>query len=136
VAIASAAHQAIPGLCVRAGITSAVFHRQVEQGVIAPTSTMSLPLHPLLLYFGLASLAILLVLVWQIRRGAAPGRPALIFCVLQSAVMLLLELLRAIPRPSVLMTAIPLAVLVASLAAVVAGSLRSGPATIAARRAH
>lgn len=119
---------AIPGLCVRVGITSAVFHRHVEQGLIPTTSALSLPLHPLPLYFAAASLGTLAVLTWQIRRGAAPGRPALVFCILQSLAMLILEPLRAIPRPSVLMTAIPLAVLAVALAATVARTMRDSRA--------
>jgi prolipoprotein diacylglyceryltransferase len=67
----------------------------------------SLPAHPLPLYFGLASVATLGVLVLLLRRGAPPGTLLAAFCVLRPAAKLALEPLRAPERGGFLMVVIP-----------------------------
>jgi phosphatidylglycerol:prolipoprotein diacylglycerol transferase len=89
---------------------------QVAQGLIDATSPFSLPTHPLPLYFALAGLALLALLVRLLRRGAASGSLLLTFGFVWPVVKLSLEQLRADPRPGMLMTLIPSAVLVVALA--------------------
>jgi phosphatidylglycerol---prolipoprotein diacylglyceryl transferase len=98
-------------LCMRFGPGSEAYHQQLGLGLISPYETLSLPVHPLAAYFGIASLLTLAVLVVLLRRGAAPGTCLAVFCVLRPAAKLALESLRAMPRPAPLMVGIPTVVL-------------------------
>lgn len=95
----------------RYGPGSEPFHLQLAAGVIPATSTLSLPVHPLPLYFALASLGTLAMLVWLLRRDAPPGTLLLAFCILRPATKLALEPLRAEPALAWLMIGIPMATL-------------------------
>lgn len=102
------------------GRGSEAYHQQLGLGLISPYDTVSLPVHPLAAYFGIASLLTLAVLVVLLRRGAAPGTCLAVFCVLRLAAKLALEPLRAMPRPAPLMVGIPTVVLVTTCLVVVA----------------
>jgi len=60
-------------------------------------------------------LAMLGVLLWLLHRHAAPGALLAVFLVLEPATKLLLEPLRATPRPPLLMVGIPATILVGTL---------------------
>lgn len=105
-------------LCMRFGPGSEAYHQQLGLGLISPYEAVSLPVHPLAAYFGIASLLTLAVLVVLLRRGAATGTCLAVFCVLRPAAKLALEPLRAMPRPAPLMVGIPTFVLVATCLAV------------------
>jgi phosphatidylglycerol:prolipoprotein diacylglycerol transferase len=95
----------------RYGPGTEAFHLQLAAGHLSPTSTVSLPVHPLPLYFALASLGTLAILVWLLRRAAPPGTLLLTFCLLRPATKLALEPLRAEPALPWLMIGIPAATL-------------------------
>jgi phosphatidylglycerol:prolipoprotein diacylglycerol transferase len=102
---------------------SEVFADQVTMGLISPTSPASLPVHPLPLYFSLASLVTTATLVLLLRRGAKPGTLLATFCILRPLAKLALEPLRADPRPGLLMTAIPMTVLATACIVLAVGQL-------------
>lgn len=106
--------------CIRLPPGTDAYNRQLGDRLITLGDPLSLPAHPLPLYFAAGSLAILLVLFQLHRRHAPPGTMLLAACVLGSAGKLLLEPLRAEPRPHGLMLGIPAAVLV--VASVVAAT--------------
>ena len=91
----------------RYGPGTEAFHLQLAAGLIPPTSALSLPVHPLPLYFALASLGTLAVLVRLLRRESPPGMLLLTFCLLRPATKLALEPLRAEPALPWLMIGIP-----------------------------
>jgi prolipoprotein diacylglyceryltransferase len=117
------------GWCYGPG--SEAFHLQLATGLIPPTSTLSLPVHPLPLYFALASLGTLAAFVWLLRRDAPPGTLLLVFCLVRPATKLALEPLRAEPALPWLMIGIPattLAIAVTIGLALVLRRLRLGRA--------
>ena len=115
----------------RYGPGSEAFQLQVAAGALSPTSPLSLPVHPLPLYFALASLATLALLLWLLGRGAPPGTLLLAFCILRPAAKLGLEPLRADPAQPWLMVAIPAATLAsAAIAGAVVLFRRLSPAAL------
>jgi phosphatidylglycerol---prolipoprotein diacylglyceryl transferase len=120
-------------LCMRFGPGSEAYHQQLGLGLISPYDTLSLAVHPLAAYFGIASLLTLAVLVVLLRRGAAPGTCLAVFCVLRPAAKLALEPLRAMPRPAPLMVGIPTVVLVTTCLVVVSGWWRRRARGVAIR---
>jgi prolipoprotein diacylglyceryltransferase len=104
--------------CPRFPPGSEAYNQQLRDGLISLDATASLPAHPLPVYFAVASLLTLGVLLWELRRRAPAGTLLAAFCVLRPAAKLALEPLRANPSPSALMTLIPLAVLGCTLAAI------------------
>jgi len=108
----------------RYGPGTEAFHLQLAAGIISPASTLSLPVHPLPLYFALASLGTLAVLVWLLRRAAPPGMLLLTFCLLRPATKLALEPLRAEPALPWLMIGIPAITLAVAIAVAVPLLLR------------
>lgn len=104
-------------LCMTYGPGTAPFAYQVAYDGLDSGATESLPMHPLPVYFALASLVTLAVLVWMLRRGAPVGELLLVFAILRPVSKLLLEQLRGEPRPGPFMTLIPATVL--SIAATV-----------------
>jgi hypothetical protein len=108
----------------RYGPGSEAFHLQLSAGVIPPTSTLSLPVHPLPLYFALASLCTLALLVSLLRRDGPPGTLLLVFCLVRPTTKLALEPLRAEAALPWLMVGIPAATLVVASTASVALLLR------------
>lgn len=99
----------------RYGPGTEAFRLQLAAGLIPETSTLSLPVHPLPLYFALASLGTLAILLWLVRRAAPPGTLLLTFCLLRPATKLALEPLRAEPALPWLIVGIPAATLGAAL---------------------
>ncbi len=112
-------------LCLTWPPGSEPFREQLTAGMIPLGAVASLPAHPLPLYFALASLGTLGVLLVLLARGAALGALLLAFCILRPAAKLALEPVRAGDGGGVLMVAIPAGVL-----AVTCGVL----ATLLARR--
>jgi phosphatidylglycerol:prolipoprotein diacylglycerol transferase len=110
--------------CLRYPPGTEVYARQVQRGLIADTSATSLPAHPLPLYFALASLATLAILLWLLRRRVPVGTLLAVFCILRPLAKLSLEPLRADPRPAALMLGIPAAVLGTTLAVLAVRSVR------------
>jgi phosphatidylglycerol:prolipoprotein diacylglycerol transferase len=74
---------------------SYVYLRQLEDGVLPPGATRSLPVHPLPLYFMLAGFGIAVFLLWLRPRKDYDGQLALVFLLLFSVSSALLEPLRA-----------------------------------------
>lgn len=111
-------------VCMRFPTGSEAYNRQLRDGLIALTDGRSLPAHPLPLYFGATSIAIGLVLLVMARRRAPSGMMLLVGAILASAAKLVLETLRAEPRPPGIMFAIPETVLVAGCVVLVALYLR------------
>ncbi len=111
-------------LCWRYGPGTESFSYQVRAGLIPSDSVLSQPAHPLPLYFALASLLTLGILVWLLRRGAPAGALLLAFGILRPLAKLSLEPLRAFPRPPGLMIGIPASVLVCSVAAIIVWRFR------------
>jgi len=97
--------------CPRYPSGTQAYERQFRDGLISLSDQVSLPAHPLPVYFALTSLLTLGILIWLLRRQAPPGAPLAVFCILRPLSKLLLEPLRAMPRQGDLMIAIPLGVL-------------------------
>lgn len=111
--------------CLRLPMGTETYLGQLETGLISIGTPLSLPVHPLPVYFALASLATLGVLLWLLRRDAPPGSLLATFCVLRPLAKLGLEPLRASTgRNAGLMIAIPLGVLVTTVAVLVTGLVR------------
>jgi len=111
--------------CLRYPSGTDAYLAQVRSGRLAGTEPMSLPAHPLPIYFGVSALAILAVLLWLLLvRKAPPGALLAAYLVLEPATKLLLEPLRANPRPPGLMVGIPLTILVGTLLILVRTWLR------------
>jgi prolipoprotein diacylglyceryltransferase len=100
--------------CLRFPPGSETYNAQLRAEVITLAAPVSLPAHPLPLYFAAASILTLIVLLWLLRRGAPAGALLAAFCLLRPLAKLALEPLRASTPsgPSGLMLAIPLGVLV------------------------
>jgi len=116
--------------CLRYPPGSEAYTAQLSDDLIPASAPLSLPAHPLPLYFAASSLVILGVLLWLYRRGAPQGALLATFCILEPLVKLMLEPLRATPRPPALMVGIPLSVLTVSSIVLVAKYRR----IVAARR--
>ncbi|MEW5884839.1 MAG: prolipoprotein diacylglyceryl transferase family protein, partial [Armatimonadota bacterium] len=71
------------------------FYYQVTRGQIAPSAEAPLPVHPLQIYFIIAALITLGVIVWQLNRVEEAGLPYLTFFAMFFASTLILEPLRA-----------------------------------------
>jgi phosphatidylglycerol:prolipoprotein diacylglycerol transferase len=82
-------------ICWRFPSNTEVYRIQVTQGLILPTSPLTLPVHPLQIYFGVAGLVVLGVLLWLLRRGAPAGALLTTFLFLYPLAQLALEPLRA-----------------------------------------
>jgi len=100
-------------LCFRYPAGTEAYDAQVRAGLLPVTSALSLPAHPLPVYFMLASLALLPILL-RLRRARA-GSILLLFCIVNPLTKLCLEPLRASPHPGPLMVAIPAVVLTMGL---------------------
>ena len=98
--------------CMRFPPESEAYGAQLEHNLISPGDLLSLPAHPLPVYFAVASLLTLAVLLWLLRRGAPAGTMLATFCILRPLTKLSLEPLRAVPRPGALMLGIPATVLI------------------------
>jgi phosphatidylglycerol:prolipoprotein diacylglycerol transferase len=106
--------------CPRYGPQSDAWHEQFRHGMVDVSQLVSLPVHPLPVYFGLASLATLGILLWLLRRGTAPGTLLATFCILRPATKLAFEPLRAPVVSDPLLTQIPVVVLTVTLLVVCA----------------
>lgn len=91
---------------------SSAWNSQVAAGQIADSAALSLPVHPLQLYFAAASLAVALFVWWLAGRTTVPGQAALVFLLLDGLAKLGLETLRGEP-----MAHLQLAALVTAVAA-------------------
>jgi prolipoprotein diacylglyceryltransferase/outer membrane protein assembly factor BamD (BamD/ComL family) len=111
-------------LCWRYPPNTEAFTQQVRAGLIGLDASTSLPAHPLPLYFALGSLATLVVLVWLLRRDAAPGVMLATFGILWPLSKLALESLRGKPEPAWLMLGLPTMVLVVTSATLLAAAVR------------
>ena len=119
--------------CLRYPQGTDAYVAQVRTGLLGGSEPLSLPAHPLPIYFGASALGILVVLLWLLRRKAAPGALLAAFLVLEPASKLLLEPLRASPRPPGLMVGIPVTILVGTLLVVgtrIRRAMRRAPAPI------
>jgi prolipoprotein diacylglyceryltransferase len=101
--------------CLRYPRGTDAYLAQVSAGLLGGSEPLSLPAHPLPIYFAASALAMLGVLLWLLHRHAAPGALLAVFLVLEPATKLLLEPLRATPRPPLLMVGIPATILVGTL---------------------
>jgi phosphatidylglycerol:prolipoprotein diacylglycerol transferase len=101
--------------CLRYPRGTDAYLAQVGTGLLRGSEPFSLPAHPLPIYFAASALAMLGVLLWLLRHQAAPGALLAAFLVLEPATKLLLEPLRATPRPPTLMVGIPATILVGTL---------------------
>lgn len=103
-------------LCVRYSFGTEPYALQRSAGLIDEGALLSLPVHPLPLYFGAAAAATLFVLLLLLRRGAPPGVLLAVFCILEPLSKLALEPLRASTRgrPTGLMLAVPATLLIAT----------------------
>jgi prolipoprotein diacylglyceryltransferase len=106
--------------CVRLSPNSEGYLAQLEAGLISRSSPLSLPVHPLPAYFALASLLTLGVLLWLLRRRAAPGSLLAAFCILRPLAKLVLEPLRASGSLGSLVI-VPLGVLLTTAGVLLAG---------------
>ena len=114
---------------------SEAYFWQLSHSLIASSAAVTLPVHPLPLYFGATALGTLFVLLRLLRQNAPPGSLLLAFAVLRPASKLALEQLRAFERPEpLLMLGIPAATLVAALATLAVIGLRRLRATGGAER--
>lgn len=112
------------------------YDAQIRDGLISGAESLSLPAHPLPVYFAASALVILAVLLWLHRRKAAPGMLLATFCVLEPATKLALEALRADPRPPALMVGIPLTVLLVGATALALAYLRRAQVRTESRISH
>ncbi len=78
---------------------SPAWNAHLKAGLIDAHAAWSLPVHPLQVYFGLASLGTALFLLWFRRRRAYEGQLALLFLAIDGGAKLLLELLRYQSQP-------------------------------------
>jgi prolipoprotein diacylglyceryltransferase len=83
---------------VRFAAASGPYWWQVKHGLIGPTASASLPVHPLQLYFAGAGLLISVGLLFYRRRQRYDGHVLLAFLVAYLWSTWLLELLRAVPH--------------------------------------
>lgn len=81
--------------CIRYGPGSEAHGLQLAHRLIAPGTPLSLPVHPLPLYFLVTAAALGGWLWWLLRRGTRPAVVAMLFAVIYPATQLALELLRA-----------------------------------------
>jgi phosphatidylglycerol:prolipoprotein diacylglycerol transferase len=102
--------------CPRYGRGSDVWIQQLRDHVILADQVVALPAQPLPMYFAAASVGTLVVLLWLLRRGVAPGGLLATFCILRPAAKLALEPLRASPVAGPLQIAIPSGVLLVTVA--------------------
>jgi prolipoprotein diacylglyceryltransferase len=98
--------------CMRFPPETEAYSAQLQHDLISPGTPLSLPAHPLPVYFAIASLITLAILLWLFRRGAPAGSMLAVFCILRPLTKLSLEPLRAVPRPGAIMLGIPVTVLV------------------------
>src|SRR5207247_1232484 len=84
--------------CWRHAPDTQAYNAQVAAHLIPADAPLSLPAHPLPLYFAMASLLTLGVLLWLFHRGAPAGSLLAAFCILRPAAKLALEPLRAVPE--------------------------------------
>lgn len=112
------------GFCPRYPPGSEAYLQQLRGELIPMSATASLPAHPLPVYFAIASLLTLSVLLWMLHQGAPPGSLLAAFWILRPAAKLALEPLRANPSPSPLMIGIPLAALATTLAVLAGLAMR------------
>jgi prolipoprotein diacylglyceryltransferase len=101
----------ISPFCPRYPPSTDAYQTQVREGLLHGTEALSLPAQPLPVYFALPALALLALLLWLHWRKAPPGALLAAFCIVEPAAKLLLEPLRANPRPPGLMLGIPATVL-------------------------
>jgi phosphatidylglycerol:prolipoprotein diacylglycerol transferase len=87
--------------CLRYPVNSSVWATHVVNGLVAPDSAASLPVHPLPLYFALLALCIGAFLLRLARRGVFDGHLLLVFLAAEGTGKFLLEFLRATPAPAV-----------------------------------
>jgi phosphatidylglycerol:prolipoprotein diacylglycerol transferase len=100
-------------ICVRYPRGTEAYNYQVGAHLIGLGDPMSLPVHPLPLYFSAGACLILLVCWILLRRGAAPGTLLAVFCIARPTTKVLLEPLRAVQpyRQLDLMLWVPVVVL-------------------------
>lgn len=81
----------------------------VAAGILAPTASETLPVHPLQLYFALLALALGCFCLWFERRKAYDGQVFLAYVTLYGIGQFLLEFLRFTPLPHVQYMAVTIA---------------------------
>lgn len=86
--------------CVRYPPVTEPYGLQAMNGVLEPTAALSLPVHPLQLYFAAAELLALVLMIWLRKRQAPDGSALLAYCAISASSRLLLEPLRAAPAGS------------------------------------
>jgi phosphatidylglycerol:prolipoprotein diacylglycerol transferase len=105
-------------LCLTFPPGTEAYLSQVEAGLITSAAPISLPAHPLQLYFGAAGLVVLALVLWLLRRRAPAGSMLATAVVLYPLAQFGLEFLRAplADRPTGVMTAVLLGTVVTDLA--------------------
>jgi phosphatidylglycerol:prolipoprotein diacylglycerol transferase len=98
------------------------FQHQMIAGLIAPSAPASLPLHPLPVYFMLASLAATAVALWWLPRARYAGQTFLLFLAVNESAKAALELLRFPDAPLVRQGSLLVAAV--AVAGLLAGRLR------------
>jgi len=108
--------------CIAFPHASSPFQHQMIAGLIAPSAAASLPLHPLPVYFMLASLGAAALALWFLPRARYAGQTFLLFLVVNESAKAALELLRFPAAPFVQRGSLVVALLAA--AALLVGGLR------------
>lgn len=114
----------ISPICRRFAAGTEAYTAQLHRHLIAPGDALSLPAHQLPIYFAIASLLTLAVLVVLLRRNAPSGTLLAVFCIARPVTKLMLEPLRATARPELLMLGIPSFVLFVTVIVLVACAAR------------
>jgi phosphatidylglycerol:prolipoprotein diacylglycerol transferase len=99
------------------------FQHQMIAGLIAPSAPASLPLHPLPIYFMLASLGATALALWFLPRARWAGQTFLLFLAVNEGAKAALELLRVPDAP--LVRSGSLLVAAVAIAGLLIGGLRS-----------
>lgn len=103
--------------CLHYPVNSSVWATHVLRGLIDPSASTSLAIHPLPLYFAGFALALGVVLLRLRSRGARAGQVLLVFLAMDGLGKAVLEMLRAHPAP--LVQATSLAIGLTALAVIV-----------------
>jgi len=118
--------------CIPYPHESPPFQHQMIDGLILPSAALSLPVHPLPIYFMVASLIAAGVALWLLPRAQYAGQTFLVFMVLHEGAKFGLEYLRYPAAP--LVQSGSLAVALGAIAVLIVVQLRGKAETGGARR--
>lgn len=95
------------GVCFSYPPGTESYQAQLAQGLISPSSALSLPAHPLPIYFGLLGIGLAASYLVQLRRGTPPGTLVAVGLLVYPVGQLVLEHLRAVGvGPQIVMTSV------------------------------